>query len=193
MHFNQSFSRPGWRKAVLCLAVFTLIASCGKEEKMEIPSNWEPAGSLCSNGIQDGSETDVDCGGNCPPCGGLNVPCTVPTGTLIYNGISYNITSMIVLFDQALIQTSAGFDITIETGDDIEPGIVYSLTAAVNPVGQNAWISVQEQFSEYRSQNGSGSMYIEGNSSNVTITVCDAVLKIVGGTQTKTFEMKEIE
>jgi hypothetical protein len=36
---------------------------------------WTPAGAhaevaagSCANGVQDGSESDVDCGGDCPPC-----------------------------------------------------------------------------------------------------------------------------
>ena len=193
MSFRPQFNSHCWRTAALCLSVFTLIASCGKEEKMEIPSNWEPASSLCSNGIQDGSETGIDCGGNCDPCGGLSIPCTVPTGTIVYNGISIGITSIIVLSDQALIQTTAGYGITIETGNDFAPGTIFNLTSAVNPTGNNAFVSIDEGFSEYRSQNGSGAMYVTGTSSNTTITICDATVKLAGGTLTKTFEMKDTE
>ena len=39
------------------LIISTFLFSCGPQQN-------------CSNGVQDGSETGVDCGGNCPPCAG---------------------------------------------------------------------------------------------------------------------------
>lgn len=193
MHFNSPNSRHLWRTTVLCLSVFTLIASCGKEEKMEIPGNWEPANSLCSNGIQDGSETGVDCGGNCPPCPGLSIPCTVAQGTVVYDGNTFNVTSMIVLFDEVLINTSGGFTMNIRTGDDIAPGNVYTLTAAINPTGLNAHVVADEGPVEYRSQNGVGRLYVEGPSNDMTITICDADLRLFGGTDIKSLKFKKNE
>ena len=36
----------------------------------------------CNNGVQDGNETGIDCGGNCPPCSSGNPQNTPPTDLL---------------------------------------------------------------------------------------------------------------
>lgn len=41
-------------------------------------------GNTCSNGVQDGDETGVDCGGSCDPCQGGGT-CDVPSGTVATN------------------------------------------------------------------------------------------------------------
>ncbi len=38
----------------------------------------------CSDGLQNGNETGIDCGGNCPPCSTCDTP--VPTATVISGG-----------------------------------------------------------------------------------------------------------
>jgi len=43
------------------LLSFTLITSCGNDDEM-----META--TCSDGIQNGTETGIDCGGDCAPC-----------------------------------------------------------------------------------------------------------------------------
>jgi hypothetical protein len=48
------------------------------------------ATSSCSDGVQNGSETGLDCGGSCPACSGTS-PCTgLCTGPIVFAGPNFN-------------------------------------------------------------------------------------------------------
>ncbi|MGS0526122.1 hypothetical protein ACU8V7_14120 [Zobellia nedashkovskayae] len=48
---------------MLSLAAMTAVVSCSDDDNL--PTN-DPT---CSDGIMNGDETDIDCGGSCTPCG----------------------------------------------------------------------------------------------------------------------------
>lgn len=50
--------------------------------------------STCSNGMQDGNETGVDCGGSCPPCGSMN-PTVFFNGVIDGNSVSVQVSGSI--------------------------------------------------------------------------------------------------
>lgn len=58
--------------AGLCMSVLVAIAALGGCGRTPLPTGSRGVDSgtteTCSNGAQDGSETDVDCGGSCAPC-----------------------------------------------------------------------------------------------------------------------------
>ena len=190
-HVRFSFSRIPLL-FLASIAMMALIVSCGEPEPMEIPDNWREGNDPCEDGIQNFGEDGIDCGGDCAPCGGLILPCSVPVNRIVYQGVTFTVTSMIVLFDEVLIQTT-GPDFTIRTGNDIAPGITYALTAAVNPSGLNAHVLLDDGFDDFRSQNGSGALYVEGTSSSMILTICDANLRLVGGSTIRSFKFKGVE
>jgi hypothetical protein len=57
--------------------------------------NCKPCGgdAQCSNGIKDGDETDVDCGGSCQPC---EIYCK---GQVIYNGLGLTPGTIVIVAD----------------------------------------------------------------------------------------------
>ena len=55
------------------LAAF-LLASCGRGAFLPAGEDDAPR---CSDGVQNGDETDIDCGGSCPPCGSGS-SCSIP-------------------------------------------------------------------------------------------------------------------
>ncbi len=73
----------------------------------------------CTNGIMDGQETDIDCGGNCVPC---LIQCDddVPLPSMINDSITFITQSMISY--NGIIDTSAFLELRTNQGLEINPG-----------------------------------------------------------------------
>jgi hypothetical protein len=190
MSFMKSNMRNLSSLLALCVVSSALFLSCGKAEKMEIPDNWSTIQDACSDGIMNNNEEEVDCGGDCGPCGDLDVPCNPAMGYVIFDGVSYEVESTFMNSDNFSINTYSGLHVSIETGIYIDGGLIFPLTPAVNPIGQLAHIEIDDGFDIYRSQTGTGALYIEGSNDNRVFTVCDGVMKITTGSTTKSLEFK---
>lgn len=151
------------------------LMSCGKEEPVEFPDNWERAGSQCSNGQLDDGELQIDCGGTCPPCADVEPPCSVNLGTLQYHGGTYNISSVFVQ-TYGIIISAAGRTVNIVTGNPLIPNTEYNLTAANTPTGNTARVTLNDAGLIYNSQNNLGTFTVTGPSSSPTYVLCDAAL-----------------
>lgn len=80
---------------VTCISI--LFFGCKREQVLTTLEDGEILNyeRHCYNGIKDGDETDIDCGGECAACPELPHPiptCTHPANTLIVLGSSYTAT-----------------------------------------------------------------------------------------------------
>src|SRR5262249_62133272 len=62
----------GLHRAVLMgAAVAVGMGSCAGSDQGPAPGADGQAAASCRDGIRNGTETDIDCGGTCPPCADL--------------------------------------------------------------------------------------------------------------------------
>ena len=92
----------------------------------------------CRNGIQDGSETGVDCGGSCSPCAATNDACsdnismTLDVTNAVGSGASNTCT-------QALCTDPNTEDCFIQTGPGCNPGCCLVSYMSCGSVENNTW------------------------------------------------------
>lgn len=84
----------------------------------------------CTNGIQDGTETGIDCGGDCPPC---------PTTTTTLVSPTEQDLEGIWVFHQTILysQSSGTYDTTLH----VSPTCLMELTLDTAGVGTNQYIA----------------------------------------------------
>jgi len=80
---------------------------------------------ICSNGIQDGDESGVDCGGGCTPCmiaceDDDPLPSTVVDSTTYITSSAITYSGAVTL--GALLEISSGIDITVHSGFEVKTG-----------------------------------------------------------------------
>lgn len=100
---------------MLGLASLTLVVSCSDDD--DGPSN-DPT---CSDGIMNGDETDIDCGGSCTPCGEEpaeteDLEGEVTADTELDASVAYNLTGAYVVKSGATLTIPAGTTIKAAGG-----------------------------------------------------------------------------
>lgn len=91
------------------LAMLMIFSSCTKEDTETIDK--------CSNGFLDAGETNVDCGGNCPPCSESHEPFL----SVIINDQTSPMTNKVLHYDQgywALEMSNDSISIQLALGSD---------------------------------------------------------------------------
>jgi len=101
-------------KFSLGLAIVAVLFSCSKDDSM----TPNPQAVTCDDGIQNGDETGVDCGGSaCAPCAVDNVlEGDVVTDVTLESAIAYNLTGAYVVRAGASLTIPAGTVITATGG-----------------------------------------------------------------------------
>ncbi|HXC03948.1 MAG TPA: hypothetical protein VNZ86_04300 [Bacteroidia bacterium] len=101
---------------VVLIAVGAYFSACRKKED-RAPSLDHPlvtstnanGATHCFNGVQDGNENGVDCGGDCIPCAAAVPPCSITANTLTMSGVG---TSSVT---SPAVSTSGGYTFTGNT------------------------------------------------------------------------------
>lgn len=102
--------------SLLILGIFT-IASCSDDDSMEMP----PV-ATCSDGIMNGDETGIDCGGSCQPCEDGMVMLGRRTELFVTNNTDGNISKYSITGDSL---------VTLVTPSSAAEGIYYDAMADV--------------------------------------------------------------
>ncbi|WP_299259754.1 hypothetical protein [uncultured Aquimarina sp.] len=90
---------------MLTLTTGAFIVSCSSDDDSGTTSS-------CTDGVQNGNETGVDCGGSCTPCTSSTLNGEVTTDTTLDASLSYNLTGAYVV--------KSGSSLTIPAGTRIE-------------------------------------------------------------------------
>ncbi|MFS4454704.1 beta strand repeat-containing protein [Maribacter sp. 2304DJ31-5] len=132
---------------MLGLATMAFVVSCSDDD--EIPTN-DPT---CTDGIQNGDETGVDCGGSCTPCTTMSVDLSgdVSENTILDATIEYTLSGAYIV--------KSGFSLTIPAGTTIKAA-----------GGTAAFIGVER----------GAQIYINGNASNPVVMTSGAATPAAG-------------
>ena len=135
-------------------------------------SNYKFQGSDCDNGIQDGTETGVDCGGTCTPCATVDFSCNQANNTINFNGTNATTMSTNMSYGEVTIHPLTGGTLFLDFGDTDPTTGIYQGTGAS---GGNGYVWM------YYVPFGSGNMYQSYfETGNVQVTVTGSTINIEG-------------
>lgn len=163
------------------LLVITLFLACRKEEDREIPVGYQLFTSDCTNGIQDGDETGVDCGGSCTPCITVDLSCGPVQGNISIDGTSYTIDNVSALSSGFSLQFSQGlivfqFETTPSTG--IYQTTAYNADYSGNRCGIQAnFINDVGAVTIYNSVVDGGNIQVTTGANNYSVQFCGVELR----------------
>ncbi|SEB95939.1 hypothetical protein SAMN04489761_2095 [Tenacibaculum sp. MAR_2009_124] len=124
--------------ALMIMAVtLSLVVSCGEDDPVQTSS--------CSDGIQNGDETGVDCGGSCQPCSSAELSGEISSEVTLDASIAYKLTGSYVVKEGGILNIPAGTKIEA-TG------------------GTSAYIAVAQ----------GGKIFVNGNSGNPVVMTSGA-------------------
>ncbi|MDY8134970.1 hypothetical protein [Aquimarina sp. 2201CG5-10] len=86
---------------LLTLATTAMFVSCGSDDDAGVTSS-------CTDGIQNGNETGVDCGGSCTPCTQATLEGEVITDTTLDASLEYQLTGAYVVKSGSSLTIPAG-------------------------------------------------------------------------------------
>ncbi len=157
-----------------------LTVGCRKESPREFPDTYLPSEELCSNGILDNSEIEIDCGG--PYCAPCQAPCTHSANTYTLTSSLpeeyLTIINVVCSGNTVTATASQGHTITFTFGEVPEMGNFYNTSANAElnesvdifmdaPVGPN-YVPL---YFEYQN------VYVTSINGSMAIVVCDLVLE----------------
>jgi heme/copper-type cytochrome/quinol oxidase subunit 2 len=121
--------------ALLFAAAFALVLiSCGSDDN-------NSGGPTCSDGIKNGDETGVDCGGSCTPCDDpSNLVGQITEDTTLDAGIAYKLNGTLSVESGAKLTIPAGTTISanVQSGDETNTYIVVQKGAQIDIQGTAA-------------------------------------------------------
>ncbi|MCV6630590.1 MAG: hypothetical protein OIF50_12125 [Flavobacteriaceae bacterium] len=118
-------------KLALILAVGVFVASCKSDD------DGGPVAS-CSDGIKNGDETGVDCGGSCKPCDDpASLTGSITENTTLNPSIAYKLTKTLSVESGAKLTIPAGTTITanVESGEETNTYIIVQKGAQIDIQG----------------------------------------------------------
>jgi len=129
---------------IFALALAITIASCSSDDNAPDPGP-DAVAPTCTDGIKNGDETGVDCGGSCQACPDDSTESTVLTGTLTEDrsldaSITYTLEKSYSVEAGATLTIPAGTTInaTVETGDETSTYVVVQKGGQINIQGTAA-------------------------------------------------------
>ncbi len=94
---------------MIMLATFAFVVSCGDDDPVQTAS--------CSDGIQNGDETGVDCGGSaCQPCTSSDLTGEITTEVTLDASVTYKLTGAYVVQNGGILRIPAGTKIEATGG-----------------------------------------------------------------------------
>ncbi|WP_299004516.1 hypothetical protein [uncultured Tenacibaculum sp.] len=85
---------------MIAAATLTMVVSCGEDDPIQTSS--------CSDGIQNGDETGVDCGGSCQPCTSVDLAGEVTTEVTLDASVTYKLTGSYIVKEGGILRIPAG-------------------------------------------------------------------------------------
>jgi hypothetical protein len=165
--------------SLLFWAVIVAIG-CRKETPREFPDTYRSSSELCTNGILDNGEYEIDCGGSaCPACTpACTHPANIFTWTSSFSNESLTITNVSCVNNIITATAAEGYTITFTFVSNPQSGYWYNTSAnseysksvdiyVDTPVGPN----YLQLYSDYQT------VYVTTINGNMAITVCDIVLE----------------
>ena len=114
-------------------------ASLANDAALDVASQPSDAPSSCGDGIKDGDESDIDCGGSCPPCGIgqaclANGDCGHAPGCSPSSGCACDAVSMTCVYDHCFDHVKDGSETDVDCGDPLAgcTGCAVGLTCQVD-------------------------------------------------------------
>jgi hypothetical protein len=109
--------------SILSFFTLTVLTGClhsaGEKEEVFI--------SHCGNGIQDGNESGIDCGGDCDSCLTVDLSCNLGLNKVEYNDQIYTVVSGApILFGTVTVTGSMGGYLIFDFGDSHPTNGIYS-------------------------------------------------------------------
>jgi hypothetical protein len=97
----------------------------GSDTAHDVAAPQSDAPSTCGDNIKDGNETDVDCGGSCPPCGIgqsclISGDCGNAPGCSPKNGCACDALSMTCVYDHCFDHERDGNETDVDCGDPLD-------------------------------------------------------------------------
>ena len=136
--------KPTKISMLLAMVLAIVITSCSSDDNTPDPGPDAQA-PTCTDGIQNGDETGVDCGGSCTACPTQPIESTILTGTLTEDrtldaSTTYTLEKSFSIETGATLTIPAGTSInaTVETGDETSTYIVVQKGGKIEVQGTSA-------------------------------------------------------
>jgi len=169
--------------------VISSLCGCRKEEEKELFPNYEFQGSNCDNGIQDGTETGVDCGGTCTPCITVDLSCNQANNTIKWNGTTLNVGNPNMVDGEVTIYPTTGGSLYLDFGNSDPTSGIYVATAASGGNG-NVWMYyVHFGGATYQPYYYTGNVIVTVSGSNINVKGCNLKMTTEGGLTNKLLNM----
>lgn len=148
-------------KFILLLVLLAVFISCRKETPATLPDNAVYGSTTCNNGIKDGNEDAIDCGGDCDPCITPNPDCMLTNNKVTFAGDAFNdfqiYSSSDIVVDTTTSATqtfinveSSDIDMKFTfSGDAIETFKYYTATASSTPNEDQVQVTWRRSFTDY--------------------------------------------
>lgn len=170
---------PSTLTGIVLLACFF---SCRKIKPHDLPENGLNMPAYCANGIQDGDEEYVDCGGSCSACEHVVAPCSTTLNTVSFSLGSPSFPT--VTYTSAQITTgvtSGAFHITADDGntkitftflyDHVIANQIHHVADAAPVLGDEVSITINKPFYPAFSAY-SGDVYINYADGKLVLDFC---------------------
>lgn len=158
---------------------------CRKETLKDHPRNFKEFTSDCNNGIQDGTETGVDCGGSCAPCATVDLSCNMSNNTFEYVTTLSNSYTGLLTNGEGNVNLVGGGTFHVDFGDNPTSSGVYTAKEFASGEYDFTCYFVPNGGGLYDSDNTSGNVMVTVSSSGYNIEFCDLMLTANGGSTYK--------
>lgn len=165
--------------------VISSLCGCRKEEEKELYSNHEFQGSNCNNGIQDGTETGVDCGGTCSACLTVDLSCNQSNNTISWDGTSMTVFNTNMDGGEVTIHPTSGGTLYMDFGYSNPTNGIYVGTAASGGNGYVWMYFVPFGGSMYEAYYYTGTVQVTVSGSNINIQGCNLKMSTNSGSTYK--------
>lgn len=160
------------------MAVF--LSSCRKEElRSELDGHIKAyANAHCFDGVLDGDELYVDCGGSCTVCDQVTPSCTMTNNTMTIDGTVYTLTNVDSTTTtstgvKVFSASSGSINIQIRILPPYNPYIEYGISTYVNPDNSSdASIYVTNVPGMSSAYPNGGHVYFNDNTGSLVVTTC---------------------
>ncbi|MFD2566640.1 hypothetical protein [Pseudotenacibaculum haliotis] len=114
---------------MMAVATLTFIVSCSDKDDSPV--------ATCSDGIQNGDETGVDCGGSCTPCVVTTLQGDVTDNVVLDSSVEYELTGAYVIRDGGSLTIPAGTTIKATGGTSAYIAVAQGGQIFVNGTSSN--------------------------------------------------------
>lgn len=161
--------------------VLSSLCGCRKEEEKELFPNHEFQGSNCNNGIQDGTETGVDCGGTCSDCITVDLSCNQANNTIKWNGTNMNISAANMDGGEVTMHPTSGGTLYMDFGSSDPTNGIYVATAASGGNGYVWMYFIPFGGAMYEAYYYTGTLQVSVSGSNINIQGCNLKMSTNSG------------